>query len=102
MRELRLQEVDNRLDELALVESFIERLDGQILDIASRDPKAKLLDTLPGLAPYTALYLACVLDDIDASPTRSTLAPTWGSSRGLTRARTRHISGTSRRRETNG
>src|SRR5580658_3796968 len=33
LRALRLQEVDNRLDELALVESFIERLDGQILDI---------------------------------------------------------------------
>jgi len=68
LRALRLQEVDNRLDELALAESFIKGLDGQILDIASRDEKAKLLDTLPGLAPYTALYLACVLDDIDRFP----------------------------------
>lgn len=68
LRALRLQEVDNRLDELVLVESFIERLDAQIADIASRDHKAKLLDTLPGLAPYTALYLACILDDIERFP----------------------------------
>jgi transposase len=50
------------------VESFVERLDAQIVDIASRDHRARLLDTLPGLGPYTALYLACALDDVDRFP----------------------------------
>jgi len=68
LRELRLQEIEIRLDELQLVESTIERLDHQIVDIVSRDARAKLMDTLPGVAPYTALFLACVLDDIDRFP----------------------------------
>ena len=68
LKELRLQEVDNRLDELRLVDSIIEKLDAQILDVASKDPKARLLDTLPGIAAYTALYLACVLDDPERFP----------------------------------
>jgi transposase len=67
-RELHLQEVDDRLAELDLVESFVERLDAQIADIASRDHRARLLDTLPGLGAYTALYLACALDDVGRFP----------------------------------
>jgi transposase len=68
LRELRLQEVDHRLDELELMDSFIERLDAQIAEIASRDEGARLLDTIPGIAPYTALYLSSALDDIDRFP----------------------------------
>ncbi len=68
LRELRLQEIEIRLDELALVESTIERLDAQIVDIVSKDARARLLDTIPGVAPYTALFLACTLDDIDRFP----------------------------------
>lgn len=68
LRELHLQEVDNRLDELELVDTIVERLDAQIVSIASKDEKARLLDTLPGVGPYTALYLACVLDDIERFP----------------------------------
>jgi len=68
LKELKLQEIEIRLDELGLVESTIERLDSQIRDIVSKDARAKLLDTLPGVAPYTALFLACVLDDIDRFP----------------------------------
>jgi transposase len=68
LRALRLQEIDIRLDELELVESTIEKLDYQIRDIVSKDPRARLLDTIPGVAPYTALFLACVLDDIDRFP----------------------------------
>jgi transposase len=49
LKELKLQEVDIRLDELQLVESTIEKLDHQIVDIVSRDARAKLLDTLPGM-----------------------------------------------------
>jgi transposase len=68
LEELRLQEIDIRLDELKLVESTIEKLDRQIVDIVSKDARARLLDTIPGVAPYTALFLACVLDDIDRFP----------------------------------
>jgi transposase len=68
LKELRLQEIEIRLDELALVESTIEKLDRQIADIVSKDERARLLDTLPGVAPYTALFLRCVLDDIDRFP----------------------------------
>jgi len=68
LRALHLQEIEIRLDELDLVESTIERLDHQIRDIVSKDPRARLLDTIPGVAPYTALFLACVLDDIDRFP----------------------------------
>ncbi len=50
------------------MESTIEKLDHQIVDIVSKDARAKLLDTLPGVARYTALFLACVLDDIDRFP----------------------------------
>ena len=68
LKELKLQEIEIRLDELQLVESTVEKLDHQIVDIVSKDARAKLLDTLPGVAPYTALFLACVLDDIDRFP----------------------------------
>jgi transposase len=33
--------------------------------VASRDEKARLLDTIPGLGAYTALFLASALDDIN-------------------------------------
>ncbi|MDG6979918.1 MAG: IS110 family transposase [Nitrososphaerota archaeon] len=68
LRALRLQEIDIRLDELELVESTIERLDGQIRDIVSKDTRARLVDTIPGVASYTALFVACALDDIDRFP----------------------------------
>jgi transposase len=68
LRELRLQEIDIRLDELELVESIIERLAGQISSIVATDPNARLLDTLPGVAPYTALFLSSAIGDIDRFP----------------------------------
>jgi transposase len=68
LRELRLQEIDIRLDELELVESIIERLAGQISSIVATDPSARLLDTLPGVAPYTALFLSSAIGDIDRFP----------------------------------
>ena len=68
LRELRLQEIDIRMDELELVESTVDKLDAQIIDIVSKDERARLLDTIPGVGPCTALYLACTLDDIDRFP----------------------------------
>jgi transposase len=66
--EIQLQEIDIRLQELELVESIIERLDRQIIHVVSGDGKAKLLDTLPGLAPYTALFLSSAFDNVDRFP----------------------------------
>lgn len=65
LRSLHLYEVDHRLRELELVESIIEELDEKIRVVASRDPKAKLVDTIPGLGAYTALFLSSALDDVN-------------------------------------
>jgi transposase len=66
--EVALQEIDIRLQELELVESVIEKLDRQIIHVVSEDEKAKLLDTLPGIAPYTALFLSSAFDNVDRFP----------------------------------
>lgn len=68
LRNLRLQEMDIRLDELELVQSITERLDGQISSIVPTDHAAKLLDTLPGVAPYTALFLSSTIGDVNRFP----------------------------------
>jgi len=69
LRELSLRELDMRLDELALVESMVERLDEQIAQtVALEDEKAKLLDTIPGVAPYTALFLSSHIGDVNRFP----------------------------------
>jgi hypothetical protein len=79
LREFRLQEMDMRLDELELVGSITQKLDGQISSIVPIDPGAGLLDTLPGVAPYTALFSPPRLETSTASQTRSTSAPTSDS-----------------------
>lgn len=66
--EISLQEIDIRLQELELVESITEKLDKQIASVVLRDEKAKLMDTLPGVAPYTALFLSSALDNVDRFP----------------------------------
>jgi transposase len=65
---VQLQEITIRLQELELVESIIEKLDRQIVHVVAVDKKAKLLDTLPGLAPYTALFLSSAFDNVDRFP----------------------------------
>lgn len=67
-RGLRLQETDIRLDELELVESITEKLDAQIASIVPMDHNAKLLDTLPGVAPYTALFLSSTIGEVNRFP----------------------------------
>jgi hypothetical protein len=44
-----------------LIESTIEELDRQIIAIFANDERAKLLDTIPCIASYTALFLACLI-----------------------------------------
>jgi transposase len=65
LRELRLREIDIRLDELQVVDSIIERLDEEISSVVQTDSNAKLLDTLPGVAPYTALFLSSTIGDVN-------------------------------------
>jgi transposase len=68
LRGLGLQEMDIRLDELELIESIIEKLDAQIASIVPMDANAKLLDTLPGVASYTALFLSSTIGDVSRFP----------------------------------
>lgn len=65
LRSLGLFEIESRLEELSLVESMTNKLDGMIAKLVSGDKNAKLLDTLPGLAPYTALFLSSHVGDIN-------------------------------------
>jgi transposase len=68
LRELRLREIDIRLDELQLVDSIVERLDGEISGVVAKDTNARLLDTIPGVAPYTALFLSSAIGDVERFP----------------------------------
>ena len=68
LRSLGLKEFEYRLRELELVESIVDDLDKRILFSASRDRGARLLDTIPGVGPYTALFLSSALDDVDRFP----------------------------------
>jgi transposase len=66
LKELSLREIDIRLDELELIDSIVERLDREIHEVVTNeDANARLLDTLPGVAPYTALFLSSSIADIN-------------------------------------
>jgi len=65
LRALRLREIDMRLDELELVDSIVGRLDGEIVGVVAKDANARLLDTIPGVAPYTALFLSSAISDVN-------------------------------------
>jgi len=68
LRSLGLPEVTYRLKELELTEKIVEELDLRIKHVVSRDPAAGLLDTIPGVGAYTALFLSSALDDVDRFP----------------------------------
>ena len=68
LRSLSLRELDIRLDELSLVESIVDRLDEEIAQTVAMDANAKLLDTIPGVAPYTALFLSSHIGDVNRFP----------------------------------
>ena len=44
--------------------SIIDELESAIRETAANDERVKLLDTIPGIAPYSALYLSTMLDDV--------------------------------------
>lgn len=68
LRSLGIPEISYRLEELELVERFVKELDLKIKHVVSRDHNAKLLDTIPGVGAYTALFLSSALDDVDRFP----------------------------------
>jgi transposase len=65
IRSLGLPELDYRLRELELVESVVDDLDRRIVYVASKDRSAGLIDTIPGVGAYTALFLSSALDDVN-------------------------------------
>ena len=65
LKELHLAEIDRRVREMELLNSIIDELDDAIRETVERDERAKLLDTIPGIAPYSALYLSTMLDDVE-------------------------------------
>jgi len=64
LKGLHLPEIDRRLREMDLLNSIIYELDSSIRETVANDERAKLLDTIPGIAPYSALYLSTMLDDV--------------------------------------
>jgi transposase len=78
LRALSLREIDIRLDDLELVNSIVERLDEQIAQTVAMDEKAKILDTLPGVAPYTALFLSSHIGDVNRFPDSKHLCADFG------------------------
>jgi transposase len=83
LRSLSLREIDIRLEELELVNSIVDKLDKQIAQTVAMDEKAKLLDTLPGVAPYTALFLASHIGDVNRFPDSKHLCADLGLSPSL-------------------
>ena len=65
LKELHLAEIDRRVREMELLNSIIDELDNAIKATVATDKRAKLLDTIPGIAPYSALYLSAMLDDVE-------------------------------------
>jgi len=65
IKSLGLPELDYRLKELELVESIIDELDRRISITAAKDRGATLIDTIPGVGAYTALFLSSALDDVN-------------------------------------
>ena len=50
---------------MELLNSIIDELDDAIRETVANDERAKLLDIIPGIAPYSALYLSTTLDDVE-------------------------------------
>ncbi len=65
LKELHLAEIDRRVREMELLNSIIDELDNAIKATVATDKRAKLLDTISGIAPYSALYLSAMLDDVE-------------------------------------
>ena len=78
LRSLGLLEMDSRLEELTLVERAIQKLDTVIERLASKDKNAELLDTIPGVAAYTALFLSSAIGEIDRFPDSKHLCAYFG------------------------
>jgi len=68
LKKLGLREINIRLKDLEVTESIIEELDEEISKVELTDKNALLLDTIPGIGPYTALFLSSELGDINRFP----------------------------------
>ena len=83
LKELALGDVDRlEMDQLlarwkALEPERVE-LEAKIRERQARNPAATLLATIPGLAAYTSLALACRVGDVSRFPRPRSLANYWG------------------------
>ena len=68
LKKLHFREIDIRLRDLELTESIIRELDADIALEVATDRNAQLLDTIPGIAAYTALFLSSELGDVNRFP----------------------------------
>jgi transposase len=62
---------------LALIDSFaptIDRLDAEVHERATVDPRVKVLTALPGVGEFTALVILAEVGDIARFPTAGKLA----------------------------
>ncbi len=65
IRSLGLPEFEHRLREFEALDSIVDELDKRIANAVSKDKRAQLVDTIPGVGPYTALFLSSALDDVN-------------------------------------
>jgi transposase len=66
------------LDQWELIDEQLGKVDEQIGKHARANEKANLVATMPGLASYGSLSVACRIGDIDDFPRSCSLANFWG------------------------
>jgi len=83
LSELDRQEMDDLLKRWDLFGSEITRLEKLIRERAAGNIAAKVLMTIPGVAEYTGLALACRIGNIQRFPRPASLANYWGVAPGI-------------------
>jgi transposase len=66
------------LDQWKLIDEQLEKVDEEIAKQAKANEQAKLVATMPGLASYGSLSVACRIGDIHDFPRSCSLANFWG------------------------
>lgn len=71
-------EMDCLLEQWTLIDEQLEKADERIQQRAEANEKAKVIATMPGLASYSSLSVACRVGDIKDFPRSCSLANFWG------------------------
>jgi transposase len=86
-------EMDCLLKQWKLVNNQLKKVKEQIDQRARSNPKAKLIATMPGLANYGSLSVACRIGEIDDFPRSCSLANYWGLTPGSRNSGETKVSG---------